>query len=201
MKRVVNGDSFQIDGLILPINTTVKSGCFVEVLEAIYGEMSAMLNRHCKVLAFRMDFHLYEYTDTNKAISNLMRKVRKHLKRRFNEITFSFVWVREVEKAKRQHYHVWFMLDGSKVRVTHNVIPICENIWEGWGYPKPYTPKNCYYLIKRGDDDKFSAAFYRASYLAKVRGKGYKASKANDFSSSRLRFIDKSLWRPQLTYN
>ena len=48
-------------------------------------------------------------------------------------------------------------------------------------------PKHCFYKINRGDDEAFGEAFYRCSYLAKVRGKGYGSSGANNYSGSRIR--------------
>ena len=46
--------------------------------------------------------------------------------------------------------------------------------------------KNDCYKVHRGDDKAFSEAFYRCSYLAKERGKGYGSSGANNYSGSRV---------------
>jgi hypothetical protein len=48
--------------------------------------------------------------------------------------------------------------------------------------------KNDCYRVHRGDDKAFGEAFYRCSYLAKVRGKGYGSLGANNYSGSRVRF-------------
>ena len=48
--------------------------------------------------------------------------------------------------------------------------------------------KNCFYKLHRGDDKAFGEAFYRCSYLAKVRGKGYGSLGANNYSGSRVGF-------------
>ena len=48
-------------------------------------------------------------------------------------------------------------------------------------------PKYCFYKINRGDYKAFGEAFYRCSYLAKARGKGYGGLGANNYSSSRIR--------------
>ena len=58
--------------------------------------------------------------------------------------------------------------------------------WSVRGHPRPYVPKNCFYKLHRGDDGAFGEAFYRCSYLAKVRGKGYGGSCANNYSGSRV---------------
>jgi len=47
--------------------------------------------------------------------------------------------------------------------------------------------KNDCHKVHRGDDKAFSEAFYRCSYLAKVRGKGYGGLGANNYSGSRVR--------------
>ena len=47
--------------------------------------------------------------------------------------------------------------------------------------------KNCFYKVQRGDGDEFAEAFYRCSYLAKARGKGYGSLGANNYSGSRVR--------------
>ena len=48
-------------------------------------------------------------------------------------------------------------------------------------------PKHCFYKINRGDDEAFGEAFYRCSYLAKARGKGYGSLGANNYSGSRVK--------------
>ena len=50
------------------------------------------------------------------------------------------------------------------------------------------TIKNCFYKVHRGDDEAFSEAVYRCSYLAKARGQGYGSLGANNYSGSRVRF-------------
>jgi len=47
--------------------------------------------------------------------------------------------------------------------------------------------ENDYYKVHCGDDDEFAEAFYRCSYLAKARGKGYGSLGANNYSGSRVR--------------
>ena len=47
--------------------------------------------------------------------------------------------------------------------------------------------KNDCYKVDGGDDKAFGEAFYRCSYLAKTRGKGYGSLGANNYSGSRVR--------------
>ena len=60
--------------------------------------------------------------------------------------------------------------------------------WSVRRHPRPYVPKHCFYKVHRGDDITFGEAFYRSSYLAKARGKGYGSLGANNYSGSRVRF-------------
>ena len=47
--------------------------------------------------------------------------------------------------------------------------------------------KNDCHKVHRGDEIAFGEAFYRCSYLAKSRGKGYGSLGANNYSGSRIR--------------
>ena len=174
------------DNLVLPIQADENMGCYVEILERLKDQMDAMLSHHCKILIIRFDLHLNYYTGDNKRISQYVRKLRKRLKSKFGFKRIGFLWVREIEKAKQQHYHFVLMLDGNKVQQASHVLTLVESCWTRWGEPKPYTPKNCYYRVARGDMASFQGAFYRCSYLAKIRGKGYKDKAANDYSASRI---------------
>ena len=49
--------------------------------------------------------------------------------------------------------------------------------------PKPY-----YFLDKHNMKEEREEVIYRLSYLAKVRGKGYRSAQAKDYSTSRLKY-------------
>ena len=187
MKKVVYSDTINLGGDVMPINTTVKSGCFVEVLSRVDEQLKAMLSYHCKVLVLRLDLHMNDYTPDNSLVSRFVRKLKKKLIAKYALKRVGHVWAREREKAKCQHYHLVLMIDANKVRHPSKIIVLCESIWVGWEQPKPYTPKNCYSVLKRGDKVKYDEVFRRISYLAKERGKGYKAKTANDYSTSRIK--------------
>lgn len=173
---------------VLPINANAElgQGCFVEVLEQIDGQLAAMLSHHSRVMVLRLDLHLYDYTDANGEISRFVRKVKKRLCRRYALKRVGHAWAREMEKAKQQHYHIALMLDANKVQHPAQVIRLCEEIWQGWNHPKPFTPENCFSVIRRHDVRGYGEIFWRLSYMAKIRGKGYKGKAANDYSTSRI---------------
>ena len=181
-------DAVVLNGRVLYINANAekKQGCFVEVLEQIANQMDAMLSYHSRVLVVRMDFHIHDYTEGNGEISRLRRKKKKRLMVRYGLSRVGHVWAREIERAKSQHYHVALMLDANTVNHPARVIQLCEEVWQGWNHPKPFTPKNCYSVLRRGDVQAYADVFWRLSYMAKIRGKGYKAKAANDYSASRI---------------
>src|SRR5690606_22167865 len=115
------------------------------------SQMDAFLSHHARMLFLRLDIRQYVYSENNKPVSNLMRKLKKWLTRRYEMNRIGYLWVRELEKAKHQHYHLVLMLDGHAIRHPAKVIAKIESIVDGWGWPKPYTPKNCYYLVHRTD--------------------------------------------------
>lgn len=186
MKQVVRVGTVVIQGQVLPICANSKHGCFVEILERTKDQMDAMLSHHSKILVIRFDLHVDTYQPTNALISKFVRKLRKKLTAKYKLTRIGYIWAREQEKAKRQHYHFALIVDANKIRYPKKVLEIVDGIWQAWLLPKPYTPRNCYYLVKRGDTEIYQEAFYRLSYLAKTRGKGYKSKTANDYSASRI---------------
>lgn len=171
----------------LKINANEEQGCFIEILEKIKEQMDAMLSHHSRILVIRFDLHTCTNSTNSHLLSNFIRKIRKKLKSHYRLTRVGYVWVREIEKAKSQHYHLVLFLDANKVRFPNMVLGLIEDIWLGWEQSKPYTPKRCYYTVDRKTLANYEDAFYRLSYLAKERGKGYKASTANDYSTSRIK--------------
>lgn len=185
VRRLTNASKITMDGNELCINT--KQGdyyCYREILDRSYEQLSAMLSYHSKILVVRLDFHLDEYSQDNSLISKIIKKLRKHLCDKYGMKRFGYIWVREQERSKSQHYHLALILNGNKIRVPTKLIHWIEDRWCHYG--TCYTPQNCYSMIKRGDDVKFKESFERISYLAKTRGKGYLALGSNNYSASRI---------------
>lgn len=192
MRKRTNADSIEIDGLDLPINT--KSGncyCYVEPLERIKKELDAMLSWHCKVFVIRFDIRIHEYSDDNQVISKFTKTLIEWAKRHYGLKRVGYAWCREVERSKKQHYHLVFMFDGNQIRaagtLTNKIgeIASLQNL-SHWICEKPS------YMVHRkdldkGDYSKYNKAFYRVSYLAKERGKTIKGERANSFQTSRVK--------------
>ena len=109
-----------------------RLGCFLEILECIKQQMDTMLSHHSKIIVVRLDLHVDAYCPDNELMSKFIMKIRKKLCAHFGLKRLGFIWVREQEKAKKQHYHIAIILDANKVFNTKNVIPIIQRIAEGW---------------------------------------------------------------------
>lgn len=187
MRRVVRAERVFIDGLEFRVNADSKKGVYLEIIEAAKQQLDAMLSHHARVLVIRLDIRQPDYTADNKPMSRFMGKLLKRLKRRYETERIGFVWVRELERAKQQHYHLALMLDGRAVRHPARVIELAEEIADRWDWPAPYTPRSCYYLIHRMDRERYQEALYRLSYMAKERGKFHKAQAANNYGRSAVK--------------
>lgn len=191
MKRVVSSPTQVLERRALPINTwNGQYECYWEILLRIKQQLDAMLSYHRKVLVFQVVLHTNEYSPDNELMGRIIKKLKKALRRRYALARVGHVWVREWNKAKgeadSQHYHLALMVDGSKVQYPAHAIKLIEDILLAWNLPKPFTPKNCYHLLNRTNSGVYEACFYRLSYFAKTKGKGNKATKSKDFSSSRI---------------
>ena len=101
-------------------------------------------------------------------------------------VNMGYIWVREQESAKQQHYHVVIFLDGDKIRHSSVIIKVIMETWENLksGNTVGYA-KRCFYNVS--DSNSKADAIYRFSYLAKARGKGYRPPQSKDYGTSRLR--------------
>ena len=79
-------------------------------------------------------------------------------------------------------------LDANKIQHPSALLGWLQERWSNRGHPRPYVPKHCFYKINRGDYKAFGEAFYRCSYLAKARGKGYGSLGINNYLGSRVGF-------------
>ena len=185
---MTNQSPYKIGTGSYDINTyNNKFSCYTDILDTMYGQMRAMLSHHNKIIVVRIDLHCEKYTPYNIELSRFMCKVRKRLYSHYKCARFGYLWVREQERSKSQHYHVMLIIDANKIQHPSALLGWLQERWSVRGHPRPYVPKHCFYKVHRGDDMAFSEAFYRCSYLAKARGKGYGCLGANNYSGSRVR--------------
>ena len=182
---VVGGDVVK-----LPINVTKKSGCYVEILEAIIRELVAMLSIHSKVLAVRFDVSLHDYTSDNGVISRFLKSLRRWIERNYNS-KLGYVWVREHDTAKKQHYHFLVIVNGDKACLAsaYKIFERAEKIAEiqQQHISRIWRCKDNT-MVRRGDTKAFGKVIERGSYLAKERTKGkHKGVYSNNYSGSEIK--------------
>ncbi|NTS75694.1 inovirus-type Gp2 protein [Catenovulum sp. SM1970] len=165
----------------------LHSGLFSDIAKKMIRQVNAMLSHHSKVLVIRYDLRLYQYTPDNRVITVFNRKLNKWLKAKYQVKRIGFIWCREMEKAKQQHYHYVLMIDGHKVRHPIEILPKVKDIWENNLQGSEYTPKRCYYNLKRDERGSIQRAIWRISYLAKVRSKGNKPAQTKNYGTSRIK--------------
>jgi len=186
-RRIVREATWKHQGAELKINVTKRNGCHVSILKSVKGQIDTMQSYYSRVLIIRLDLHVNEYSGDNLKLSRMMGRLTEWLREKYSTDRVGYVWVREHERAKNQHYHLALMIDGRAIQYPIKVIEWVENYWQKRDEPKPFTPKNCYTMIERDKPETYQKAFYRISYLAKSRGKGYKDTTANNFSVSRIK--------------
>ncbi len=187
MRAIIYDEVVTIAGEQYNINVRADSGCYLEILESFHDQMTAMLSYHSRILVVFFEIHTDKYMKDSKLISDILRKVKRWLKNNYDMVRVGHLWVREKSKKKKQHYHMALILNGDAVNYPQKILEQVE--WQAIrrNLPKPYTPKNCYYFIGRNDDHTFKDAFYRASYFAKEKTKGYKGKLSNHYSASRIK--------------
>lgn len=184
--KVTNETSYTYDGNTFPINTkNGKHECYCPILDRGIKQLNIMLKKHSKVLAIRLDIHIRESTKLNTNIGLFMDYLKRYVLRTYSSKDVGFIWVREIEKAKKQHYHLCVYVDGNKVRTSYKIVEWAEQYLHSKGMTL-YRPKNTFMMVYRNDKSSIDNAVYRMSYLAKVRGKGYVDKHVKNYSSSRL---------------
>lgn len=144
-----------------------------------------MLDHHGKVHVVRFDLRQPTYTPDNKRITTFNRRFFKKLISEYGFSRIGYIWVREKEKAKSQHYHFALFLDGQKVQHGRKIVRLARETWQEMGGSE-FTPDNYFYNITRNDKQGIGEVIYRISYFAKARGKGYKSRQSNNYSTSRI---------------
>ena len=186
MSHITHDKAITVEGKTWWVNSA-QSGLITHAITAMIGQVEAMLGHHSKIHLIRFDLRIYEYTDRNQIITTFNKKLNRWLTRKYKILRMGFIWCREMETQKHQHYHYVLMIDGHKVRHPHEILLKVKDIWEQRLQGSEFTPKNCYYNIKRGDFVTLQNAIWRISYLAKARGKGYKPVQTKNYGTSRIK--------------
>ncbi|MDG2646575.1 inovirus-type Gp2 protein [Vibrio parahaemolyticus] len=181
MSKIITTELYYFNDKLWRVNPS-KSGLRTDILRCLLGMLDSALAKHRKVFIFRFDLSVNEYTRNNELIAKLVRRLSRRVKAHY-KADLSYCWVRELERAKKQHYHFCVVIDGSKVNHPHMLQEWLILIWEQFG--------RCswagYHNVERGDSLALQDATYHISYLAKPRGKGYRATQTKDYGHSKIR--------------
>jgi len=194
-KTIVGPDVQTFSGY--PVNTA-KSGVYRELLEAIIDQLEACYSHHGRLLVVRFDLHSHGFRpdSDNTEVSRFMKRIIRWVEYRYATEKVGRVWVRELERSKRQHYHCALMIDGDRIRHPKKLLAAIKEKWE-MADPDHFMPdiRKPYHFV-----DKNSGLFdsvYRLSYMAKPRGKGYRPEQAKDYSTSRIKARGGDCVRPE----
>ena len=184
-KKEHYGSFININGEELKINSSEQLGVYPLIIEKFVIELDKMITRYKRVFVLRFDLHLRQYCDDNKQITTFIKAQVQRIKRKYKTKYVGYVWVREMERAKTQHYHCAFFIDGDVLRTSNVLNQQIKAKWYKNGH-RSVVPKPYYFLDKHNMKEEREEVIYRLSYLAKVRGKGYRSAQAKDYSTSRL---------------
>lgn len=90
-----------------------------DIYNAIKSWVDSMVAGHCKVFCPSVNIQLpssYQHDGGNKEISKISNTIKNDLRK--NNIDAEYVWVREQKTSHNPHYHMIFMVDGSKINNT-----------------------------------------------------------------------------------
>ncbi|HHQ4618817.1 TPA: YagK/YfjJ domain-containing protein [Aeromonas veronii] len=172
---------YRYQGIEYPINTTPASGGYTKPLSEMIRRIVEAVRRYRRVLFVRLDLSMGEGEATSERLSAFLKQAGRYVTREHGT-RLEYVWCREQEKAKRQHYHLALLIDGDKLRHPARLYEALAELWQRKG-GRLSIPENGYLMT---DSHNITEAVYRISYLAKERGKGYRPDGVRDFGYSRI---------------
>jgi len=194
-KRTNNKKTIIFDDVILHKDMSYRicqgaDGVYAEIMHKIIEQFEIAQANWKRVFVLRFDLHIDHYTETNEIVRRFFNRFNKRLKRKYGFKDVGYCWVREQERAKSQHYHCVFFLDGDLIQNSTKIIPMIKGAWQRTaGYSVP-TIKNPFYYVD--NEEAAQDAIYRVSYLAKTRGKGYRPPQTKDFNCSRMKLKERN---------
>lgn len=107
--------------------------------------VDVMLTHHCKVLFMRFDVRFPQGTvhrGKNEEISSLMKALMNYYYE--HGVAAHYIWVREQLNSDAPHYHVIFLLNGSRVQYPMGVWSNAAEIWSGITNGSPALIQQCW---------------------------------------------------------
>ena len=184
-KAATTSSPFKYDGVDYEIDA--RSALATKILYQTLEQITVARKIHKRLLVMRFDLRSTTFKNSNKEISLFRKRIVQWIERHYQTHSIGTLWVRERETVKHQHYHFAIWIDGNKIKHSRKLKLIIQQKWEE-ADPSSHAVWNCEngaYFVD--NDGVFHDAVFRLSYLAKLRGKGYRDKQDNDYSTSRLR--------------
>ena len=183
-KTIVYESNFRFKDETFVVNSGEGKGIIKEILEKLIEQLQISYEIHRRLHVLRFDLHQENYSDDNQTISRFFNLMNQWLRRNYEMKEIGYGWVREKERAKSQHYHCVYYLDGDKIRYPNKLI---KKMKEAWIHGHVPVVENPYYNINQSNySTEMQNAIERISYMAKSRGKGYRNPQSKDYNVSRL---------------
>jgi len=163
------------------------TGIYTGMMGKVVDQLDIAQQLWGRVLTVRVDLHQSSYTADSKTVSWFFKQMVRKLKKQYKFDQVGYFWVREQERAKSQHYHCWFFLDGRKIKHSSKVIKMAKDTWvKNWaGNHHIPTTKKPFRMIDSAEVKR--EVVYWLSYACKGRGKGYRPPQSKDYGTSRLK--------------
>jgi len=168
------------------INANSELGIYKQVLLRFISQLDLAYLIHKRLLVYRFDLHLNNPTNDNKIVSRFLNRAKQRLKRNYGLNKIGYLWVREKDSVKNQHYHLVLLLDGDKIKHPSKLTKTLRKMWKPIGH-MPIVPNPYYFMDKHNHKNTRKDVIERVSYLAKIRGKGYRSPQVKDYQTSRLK--------------
>ena len=153
-------------------------GFYINILERSIDLLKTKLAKHSQVLVIRLDIHFPEMMqaeNNNEAFQYFIEEYSRYL--RNQGFDPSYLWCKEKNtNSANFHYHLFFLLNGNRIRYVKNLAKADEIWMRVLQLPKRiegliYCPENNQVMVKRDDSVMINTVIERLSYLAKVHSK------------------------------
>ena len=171
-----------------------RDGVDKTILQKGFEQIDIMFSYHSKVCIVFLEFHLKEFSDNNAVMSAFIHELKSYIKKKYNS-RLGYLWVREKNKAKAQHYHLAVMVNGHKCDNGWSIQQFANAVWQKQNNKGTthFVTRSTYNTL-RDDNIEANAARVRLSYFAKHRTKERDLA-CNCFSSSRLKLNPEAKFR------
>lgn len=178
-----------------------------EILMKIQERLGYMIQHHSKVLVVRFDVRYpdgHPYPERNEHISNLMKLLKEWYYQM--GIETQYLWVREQNHSDVPHYHIAFLINGSRNQTGIGLLQAAQRFWgctlaygwvQGLIHYCDLEDGRAWLMLNRPSASstpaeqqafliRVQAVYERLSYLAKTYSKGMAPHRVRDFGTSLL---------------